>query len=167
MSHEIELKLTLPQKSLAALRRHPLIADAPRDGRACTLENTYFDTVDLELRERRMAVRTRKAGTRWLQTVKCAAESIGGLSSRPEWEQPYVGGVFDFSAIDNADVRNRLEDYHPRLVPVFSTRFKRETCILTPRDGVKVLAMIDNGAIEVGEHSRPLCELELDRKSVV
>lgn len=162
MSHEIELKLTLPQKSLPALRRHPLIAEAPRDGRSVTLENTYFDTPELELRERRMAVRTRKAGTRWLQTVKCAAESIGGLSSRPEWEQPYVGGVFDFSAIDNADVRNRLEDYHPRLVPVFSTRFKRETCILTPREGVKVLAMIDNGAIEVGEHSRPLCELELE-----
>jgi hypothetical protein len=29
MSHEIELKLTLPQKSLPALRRHPLIAEAP------------------------------------------------------------------------------------------------------------------------------------------
>ena len=84
MSHEIELKLTLPQKALPALRRHPLIADAPRDGRSVTLENTYFDTPELELRERRMAVRTRKAGTRWLQTVKCAAESIGGLSSRPE-----------------------------------------------------------------------------------
>jgi hypothetical protein len=27
-----------------------------------------------------MAVRTRKAGSRWLQTVKCAAESVGGLS---------------------------------------------------------------------------------------
>jgi inorganic triphosphatase YgiF len=46
MSHEIELKLTLPQKSLAALRRHPLIADAPREGRTCTLENTYFDTLN-------------------------------------------------------------------------------------------------------------------------
>jgi inorganic triphosphatase YgiF len=32
MSHEIELKLTLPQKSLAALRRHPLIADALAKG---------------------------------------------------------------------------------------------------------------------------------------
>ena len=100
MSHEIELKLTLPQKSLAALRRHPLIADAPREGRSCTLENTYFDTPELELRERRMAVRTRKAGSRWLQTVKCAAETSGGLSSRPEWEQPYANACFDFSAID-------------------------------------------------------------------
>jgi inorganic triphosphatase YgiF len=113
MSHEIELKLTLPQKSLAALRRHPLIADAPREGRTCTLENTYFDTPELELRERRMAVRTRKAGSRWLQTVKCAAESTGGLSSRPEWEQPYANGSFDFSAIDRDDVRSRLESLQP------------------------------------------------------
>ncbi|MBN9694351.1 MAG: CHAD domain-containing protein [Zoogloea sp.] len=162
MSHEIELKLTLPQKSLAALRRHPLIADAPRDGRSCTLENTYFDTPELELRERRMAVRTRKAGARWLQTVKCAAESVGGLSSRPEWEQPYLNGCFDFSSIDREDVRSRLEALHPRLVPVFTTRFKRETCILTPRDGVKVLAMIDSGSIEANGRERPLCELELE-----
>jgi len=162
MSHEIELKLTLPQKSLAALRRHPLIADAPRDGRSCTLENTYFDTPELELRERRMAVRTRKAGARWLQTVKCAAESVGGLSSRPEWEQPYLNGCFDFSSIDREDVRSRLEALHPRLVPVFTTRFKRETCILTPRDGVKVLAMIDSGSIEANGRERPLRELELE-----
>jgi len=162
MSHEIELKLTLPTKALPALRRHPLIADAPREGRACTLENTYFDTPELELRERRMAVRTRKAGTRWLQTVKCAAQSAGGLSSRPEWEQPYVNGSFDFSAIDRDDVRTRLENLQPGLVPVFTTHFKRETCILTPREGVKVLAMIDNGSIEAGGHSRPLCELELE-----
>ena len=139
MSHEIELKLTLPQKSLPALRRHPLIAEAPRDGRACTLENTYFDTVDLELRERRMAVRTRKAGSRWLQTVKCAAESVAGLSARPEWEQPYANACFDFSAIDRDDVRKRLEELQPRLVPVFTTHFRRETVILTPREGVKVL----------------------------
>ena len=162
MSHEIELKLTLPPKALPALRRHPLIADAPREGRTCTLENTYFDTAELELRERRMAVRTRKAGNRWLQTVKCAAESNGGLSSRPEWEQPYANGSFDFSAIDRDDVRNRLEALQPQLVPVFTTHFKRETCILTPSEGVKVLAMIDNGSIQVGEHSRPLCELELE-----
>ena len=162
MSHEIELKLTLPPKALPALRRHPLIADAPREGRTCTLENTYFDTAELELRERRMAVRTRKAGNRWLQTVKCAAESNGGLSSRPEWEQPYANGSFDFSALDRDDVRNRLEALQPQLVPVFTTHFKRETCILTPSEGVKVLAMIDNGSIQVGEHSRPLCELELE-----
>ncbi len=162
MSHEIELKLTLPQKALPALRRHPLIAEAPRDGHSCTLENTYFDTPELELRERRMAVRTRKAGNRWLQTVKCAAESIAGLSSRPEWEQAYANGSFDFSAIDRDDVRTRLENLQPRLVPVFTTRFKRETCILTPREGVKILAMIDNGIIEAGDRSRPLCELELE-----
>jgi len=162
MSHEIELKLTLPHKSLAALRRHPLIADAPREGRSCTLENTYFDTPELELRERRMAVRTRKAGNRWLQTVKCAAESSGGLSSRPEWEQPYANGTFDFSAIERDDVRNRLESLKSKLVPVFTTHFKRETCILTPREGVRVLAMIDNGSIEANGQSRPLCELELE-----
>jgi inorganic triphosphatase YgiF len=45
---------------------------------------------------------------------------------------------------------------------VFTTHFKRETCILTPREGVRVLAMIDNGSIEANGQSRPLCELELE-----
>ena len=162
MSHEIELKLTLPKKALAALRKHPLLAEAPREGRTCTLENTYYDTPELELRERRMAVRTRKAGSRWLQTVKCAAESVGGLSARPEWEQPYVNASFDFSTVDRDDVRERLETYHPRLVPVFTTQFRRETVVLTPRPGTRVLAMIDSGTIEAGERSAALCELELE-----
>ena len=109
MSHEIELKLTLPQKSLPALRRHPLIAEAPRDGRACTLENTYFDTIDLELRERRMAVRTRKAGSRWLQTVKCAAESVGGLSARRVQYWPTSGRAQQRVVTDNAELTRLRE----------------------------------------------------------
>ena len=163
MSHEIELKLTLPQKSLPTLRRHPLIAEAPRDGRSVTLENTYFDTPELELRERRMAVRTPQGR----HPLAADGEMRRRIHRWPVVPAPNGSSLTwaacsTSSAIDNADVRSRLEDFHPRLVPVFSTRFKRETCILTPREGVKVLAMIDNGAIEVGENSRPLCELELE-----
>src|SRR5690606_38551466 len=97
MSKEIELKLSLPAKALPALRRHPLVAAAAKRGATVTLDNTYYDTPDLTLKTRKVAVRTRRQGRRWLQTVKCAAPSTGGLSARPEWEQPYAG-CFDFSA---------------------------------------------------------------------
>lgn len=161
MSHEIELKLTLPRKSLPALRRHPLVVAAARQGTAVTLDNTYFDTPGLELRARRVALRTRKAGRRLLQTVKCAAESTGGLSQRPEWEQPYAGH-FDFTAVDAPKVRKLLERHADALQPVFTTRFRRETRLHAPGNGVQILLMIDHGEVIAGERHEPLCELELE-----
>ena len=59
MSHEIELKLALPQRALAALRRHALVAAAQKLGTTTTLDNTYFDTPSLALKARKVAVRTR------------------------------------------------------------------------------------------------------------
>lgn len=161
MSQEIELKLSLPQRALPALRRHPLFANAERVGKAQTLDNVYFDTPGLALKARKVALRTRKEGRRWLQTVKCAALSTGGLTQRPEWEQPY-GGNFDFGAIDNPDVVRLLEYHRDALVPVLSTRFRRDTRACAPREGVRILLMLDTGTIEAGGRSAPICELELE-----
>lgn len=161
MSQEIELKLSFPHRALASVRKHPLIAAAPREGRSCLLDNTYYDTPELTLKTHRIAVRTRRIGRQWLQTVKCAAVSTGGLSQRPEWEQPY-DDRFDFSAIDTPEVAKLLLRHQHQLVPVFTTRFRRETRRYTPRDGVCILLMIDTGTIEVGERSAPICELELE-----
>jgi len=161
MSQEIELKLSLPQRALPALRRHPLFANAERVGKAQTLDNVYFDTPGLALKARKVALRTRKEGRRWLQTVKCAAVSTGGLTQRPEWEQPYDGN-FDFNAIDNPDVVRLLESHRDALVPVLSTRFRRDTRAWAPREGVRILLMLDTGTIEAGGRSAPICELELE-----
>jgi len=161
MSQEIELKLSLPRKALPALRRHPLFAAATRQGNAVTLDNTYYDTPKLELKARKVAVRTRRHGRQWLQTVKCAAESAGGLTQRPEWEQPY-DGAFDFSAIDAPRVRKLLNRLQDELVPVFTTRFRRETRLYAPSEAVRILMMIDTGEVLAGERSEPICELELE-----
>lgn len=161
MSQEIELKLTLPRKALPALRRHPLFAAAPKQGTTVTLDNTYFDTPDLRLHERRVALRTRRYGRKQVQTVKCAAESAGGLSQRPEWEQPFTEH-FDFSAIDAPKVRKLLQRHTASLVPVFTTRFRRETRLYAPSEGVRILMMLDTGDIRAGDRHTPLCELELE-----
>lgn len=166
MSHEIELKLALPKSALPALRRHPLVAGAEKLGNAVTLDNTYYDTPELQLKARRVAVRTRRQGRIWLQTVKCAAVSSGGLSQRPEWEQPYSGS-FDFSQVDVPDAAKLLARHAEALVPVFTTRFRRETRRFNPRDGVSILLMIDQGEVCVTtpdgtERQAPICELELE-----
>ncbi|NMG29739.1 CHAD domain-containing protein [Aromatoleum evansii] len=161
MSQEIELKLALPPRALPALKRHPLVAGAARQGSAKTLDNTYFDTPDLRLQARRIALRTRKQGHVDLQTVKCAAESTAGLTSRPEWEQPYCGS-FDFSAVDAPKVRKLLTRHAAALVPAFSTRFRRETRLYAPDDKVRILMMIDTGEVIAGDRRAPICELELE-----
>jgi adenylate cyclase len=161
MSKEIELKLALPKDALGALRRHPLLQGAEKLGNAATLINTYYDTPALALREQRIALRTRKHGRRWLQTVKCAASSTGGLSARPEWEQDFLG-AFDFSAVDDKATAQALEAVADTLVPVFTTRFRRETYRLVPAEGVEVLLMLDHGSIDADERSEPICEAELE-----
>lgn len=161
MKAEIELKLTLPPESLPALRRHPMVVGAERAARTATLLNTYFDTPDLSLSEKRIALRTRKQGQRWLQTVKAQATSSGGLSARPEWESPYADR-FDFSAIDEPSVKRLLDAVGDQLIPLFLTDFKRETRRLTPATGVSVLMMIDHGSISARGQQTPLCEVELE-----
>lgn len=162
MSKEVELKLALAPQALPALRAIPALASAPLDGTNGILLNTYFDTPGLELRARTIAVRMRKDGEQWIQTVKCAAASVGGLASRPEWEQPSDGEHFDFAQIDAADVRSALESVKRRLAPIFTTTFVRSTRRLTPKPGVEILAMIDEGSIEAGGRCSAICELELE-----
>ncbi|HEX5125724.1 MAG TPA: CYTH domain-containing protein, partial [Rhodocyclaceae bacterium] len=162
MAQEIELKLAFPPAAHKSLLQHPLIAGAANAERTQTLINTYFDTPGLDLRRARIAVRTRKAGARWLQTVKCASSSEGGLSSRPEWEQPYRNERFDFSAIDHAETRQFLERNADRILPVFTTEFRRETRVVEPEPGVRILLMIDSGRISANDRESPISELELE-----
>lgn len=160
MGREIELKLLLPREAVARLRRHPVMAAGERLANA-TLDNTYYDTQALALKKRGIGLRTRKLKNTWLQTVKCAAPSVGGLSQRPEWEQPY-GGAFDFAAIDDTRTREHLVRHQPNLIPVFSTRFKRDTRRYSPNEHVSILLMFDEGEIAFGTQREPLCELELE-----
>lgn len=161
MATEVELKLAFPADALAAVEAHPLIAGSTPHGPEKLLDNIYYDTPDLALHAERIAVRTRKIGERMLQTIKCAAQSLGGLSSRPEWEQPYTGS-FDFSTVDAPEVQKLLNTRQADLLPVFSTVFRRQTRLATPRPGVRILLMIDHGKVVTGDAAAPISELELE-----
>lgn len=161
MSKEIELKLALPKAALTALRRHRLLQSAEKLGNAVTLINTYYDTTSLTLRDRKVALRTRKQGRKWLQTVKCAAVSSGGLSSRPEWEKDFLG-AFDFTDVTDGPTAALLDEVADSLVPIFTTNFRRDTYRLSPESGVEVLLMIDNGKVEANERTDDICEVELE-----
>ncbi|WP_018606989.1 CHAD domain-containing protein [Uliginosibacterium gangwonense] len=160
MAQETELKLVFPPSAQSQVLAHPLIARSKRLGQIQMLVNTYYDTPDLALGQKKVALRTRKAGKQMLQTVKCAAESVGGLSSRPEWEQNF-SGEFDFSAVAD-EPRRLLEQHREAIVPLFSTDFHRETFVLEPAEGVRILAMVDRGTIKAAGREEDICELELE-----
>jgi len=160
---EVELKLAIAAGSIPALRAFLAAASARRGG-AATLHNTYFDTPGLHLLRRRVGLRVRKHGRRLLQTVKCTGVVTAGLSSRNEWEQPHRGD-FDFAAIGDAAIRRLLERRRDRLVPVFTTHFRREIWIAQPAAGCEIEVAIDRGEIVAGDRKESITEIELELRN--
>ena len=159
MSTEIELKLQLAPKVARKLAAQPLLAGiAPLRQR---LLNTYYDTPELALRERRIAMRFRQKGWQWLLTVKSAEPASGGLAVRSEWEAPATPGVFDFSHVDAPDLKDFLDAASERLEPVFTTDFRRQTWQVPFGESLIELAL-DRGHIASRDRRAPICEIELE-----
>jgi inorganic triphosphatase YgiF len=158
---ETELKLSLNEADLPRLLAHPLLA--PR-GDTLRLLNTYFDTPELALQQRRMAVRERLAVDQWLLTVKTAGQSQNGLSRRQEWEGPTTPGALQFdSLVDDAALAQDLMTLRPNLRALFCTDFERQRWVIA-HAGAQVEVALDQGRIHVPgtELSEPLLELELE-----
>lgn len=171
MAQETELKLALFTRDLPRLLAHPLLA--AQEPQRQRLLNTYFDTPDLALMRRRIAVRERRVGRRTLLTVKTEGASAGGLSRRGEWEGPTQPGELDFaSLVDSAALATALTGLRPRLVPLFRTDFTRRSWQLK-HGGAHIEVALDEGHITTrpagarpGDTRREtILELELELKS--
>jgi adenylate cyclase len=157
MAMEIELKLLLPEAGQRRFLRHPVLKTAlATAGRR--LVNIYFDTPDLRLLGHGIALRLRRQGDQWLQTVKCSGQRHGALAARPEWETPY-SGQFDFSVIDDARVRGFLDRSKVRatLMPIFETHFLRRVWSLP---GLELV--LDRGWIAAAGRREPISEVEIE-----
>ena len=158
---ETELKLSLNEADLPRLLAHPLLTASAGTHR---LLNPYFDTPDLALKQRRMAVRERLSGDQWLLTVKTAGQSQNGLSRRQEWEAPTTPGALDFeSLVDDAALATELMAMKPRLEALFCTDFERQRWVIADA-GSQIEVALDQGRIHVPgtDLSEPLLELELE-----
>lgn len=165
MAEEIELKLALPESAHRHVLRHPALR-AALSRHTQQLINLYYDTPTRDLYRRGVALRLRRQGKTWLQTVKCAGKSAAGLTSRPEWETPY-SGHFDFSVIEDAGLCRWLDKdrIRGRITPQFETNFRRTTWRFEPRRGTVVLLMFDRGWIAAGGRREAISELEIELAS--
>jgi inorganic triphosphatase YgiF len=154
---EIEIKLLVPADRVEALQRGLF-------GRARhvteTLQARYFDTVDRRLAARQAAVRVRREGERWVQTLKALAKGVGRIEVNVEVPGPEL----DLSRFEGTEagtwlareLRNR-----DTLVCVYETdivRLRRQA----RRGAARVELALDRGSIRSGALSLPVCELELE-----
>lgn len=84
---ETELKFQVPPEHRAAL----LQAVATASATTTRLQAVYADTADQRLAAAGLALRLRKEGRRWVQTLKGRADGPGGLMQRLEHEVPLPG----------------------------------------------------------------------------
>jgi len=171
MPHEVELKLFLPAGADERLKLVPLLRGVA--SRRIRLDAVYFDTPDRLLQKHGMALRLRRVGRQWVQTLKVAHSARGGLSTRPEWESParLAQGKPRIDLVRLADsplpallARHRARS---RLQPLFRVLVQRTVQEVVFRRSRIEVAM-DRGRIDAerdGQRvSAPVDELELELK---
>lgn len=161
MATEIELKLYCPPEEISRIESHPLITVGSLQEPSKGLENTYFDTPDLALKAKGIALRVRKSPTEQLQTAKCTAELVAGLSSRPAWEAPYEGS-FNFKHVANRKVQALLKERQSELVPVFSTSIDRRIWRINISKKIALRVTVNIGHISSLGRMMPISEVVLE-----
>lgn len=160
---EIELKLALPAGHAAKIRRHPLLRDIKPTTHK--LHSIYFDTPDFALMRRGIALRLRRVGYHWVQTLKAEARAVGAMSSRPEWEIAVAGGADPDFAVLPREALDLLKGIDlTRVAPTFVTEFQRTAWHIVQSDHAVELAL-DIGEIQAGEARQAICEIEIELKS--
>lgn len=167
---EIEFKFCIPPERLAAVQA------AVRRGRwtPVRMEARYFDTPDAALSSRGIALRLRREGTQWVQTVKALGQGpldreehnvlLGdtppSLVPRPELHAGSVAGARLVAALQVAQ---------GPLAETYGTEMDRVTRDIAFKGGMVELAL-DTGRV-VAHRGTPqqkearICELELELTS--
>ena len=162
MATETELKLRLSPAHLAKLSRSALF----RTSQLATpvtrrLYNIYYDTEALDLHRSHMALRLRRVGGRWVQTLKGGGSVKAGLHQRSEWETEVKKAELDLFGLGESGVTLPPRD---KLQVIFVTDFYRTSRMMS-WGGAQIEVCMDKGQVTARGHSAPICEVELELKS--
>ena len=162
MAQELEIKLSLEPgdlpRALDWLRARPEAAQGSRK----SLVNRYYDTPGAELNHQKAALRVRQSGDQYIQTFKTRGEFVNGAHRREEWEWPLCGPSLSLELLADTPLGNGIN--LARLAPVFETNFTRQIVMLDDGEAL-IECAVDSGVIIVGDHQKPLHEVEFELKS--
>jgi inorganic triphosphatase YgiF len=157
VSHrELELKFSLPLSL-----QDKLDEGAADDWERKRVWSCYYDTPDGELTRARMAVRVRRHGERWLQTVKAEGAS---QFERYEWEQAIDGPAPQRDALPPADTELGAIAHRSFGLwrPLFETDFERRSRTIEPSPGLVIEIAQDIGELRCGDRIEAIREVELE-----
>ncbi|MEM8959586.1 MAG: CHAD domain-containing protein [Pseudomonadota bacterium] len=162
---EIELKFLLDEagtrKLKSRLKTLEIAVDTPRTRLVRTI---YYDTPEQDLRRNGIAVRMRRDGRRWIQTVKIKARHDVGLAESAEYDSPAPGGQLHLGAIPDEAIRDRIVGLvgDKVLEPVCETAMRRISSLLRLQNGAEAELAIDSGEIKAAEKAEPFREAEIE-----
>jgi triphosphatase len=161
MGIENELKFEVSPDDLQKLTTAQRLK--PADGQFARHKyfvSTYFDTPEHFLRRNAVSLRVRRAGKKYVQTIKTAKDGIA--IGRGEWESKVESDEPDFQAARDTALKPLLSRRVRRdLGPIFKTHVHRTLVSLRPGNSVVELAL-DQGHLQVGRNATPLAEVELE-----
>ena len=173
MPAEIELKLALDRAAVrraAMIARHPAVL-AVRAGRLRTarVQSTYYDTPECALEHAGVALRLRRDGRRWLQTVKGPPleNASGALHAHDEHEWRLAKRGLDVALLGHTPWHKLFAKLQKRddLVPLFVTDVVRRSVALKFPEGTTATLAIDVGAIRSTRPAGrrvPIAEIEIE-----
>jgi inorganic triphosphatase YgiF len=153
---ELELKFALP----LALQDSRARRGADHDRRE-RVWSCYYDTPDGALARARTAVRVRRHGERWLQTVKAEGDD---RFERFEWERAIAGPSPERDALppDTTPHGALAQRTFGQWRALFETDFERVARRLEPAPGLVIEIARDLGELRCGERREPIREVELE-----
>lgn len=151
---EREVKFHVPVRRRAGLKSHLLKLGAA----AIELHARYYDTSTQSLARAGIALRVRREGDAWVQTIKLPGPDE---LSRIEWNHPRPEPVLDLSVYAGTHIESLISDVADRLICRYTTHVTRLKKIVPTASGTAELAY-DEGAILAGDLALPIHELELE-----
>jgi triphosphatase len=166
MPVEIELKLDVPVSAAQRFATAPwlkkLAIGAPKKEK---LVSVYYDTQDFALRGHRAALRVRKTGGRYVETLKTEDNAAQSFLGRGEWECELDDAHPDLRKIGK-DGLNGLDRkmLDGELKPIFETAVTR-TVIPVRYNGADLEIAVDVGQVRTGRKTVPIHEIEIELKN--
>lgn len=157
---ETELKLAFDAAHLDQLTTFFGTNDTTPNKRR--LSTVYYDTAETSLRDRGFALRVRRDGHRYIQTVKGKDEGVGGAMQRREVEGPIASSRPNIDAITDPGIADVVrQSTLTGLKPVFRVDVER---ISIEKDfaGADVTVDIDIGEVKSGRRRSAICEVEIE-----